>query len=229
MKDKTTSTVAGVDLKKLSRVELLRLMLQLSEENEALQQKNATLESRLGQRTIDVQEAGSIAEASLKVSDVFATAQDAADRYLENIARLNEETQQRCDALLAKTQSDCAAMEAESTKRITQQKALLEEWTARYEAAERNLNTSLARVGGNGGATTVPEAACASGVREAATAGNGAVSADEAHESAADDGGYAHANGKLARETLAGGTPSADPSAAATEGAAAQLRRVWRG
>lgn len=42
-------------------------------------------------RRIELEEAGSIAEASLRLNGVFEAAQKAADQYLENLRRLCEE------------------------------------------------------------------------------------------------------------------------------------------
>lgn len=54
-----------------------------------------TLEQERSSRRIELDEAGSIAEASLKLSGVFEAAQDAADRYLENIRLLQTAAEQR--------------------------------------------------------------------------------------------------------------------------------------
>lgn len=42
-------------------------------------------------RRIELEKAGSIAEASLRLNGVFEAAQKAADQYLENLRRLSEE------------------------------------------------------------------------------------------------------------------------------------------
>lgn len=80
---------------------------QLSENYEKLRkrldQKDLTihrlrdiLEAERMQRHIELREAGSIAEAALRLNGVFAAAQAAADQYLYNIRQLQEkETVQR--------------------------------------------------------------------------------------------------------------------------------------
>ena len=72
-------------LRKLSRLQLLELLAQqereLQELRAAVQEKDAQLESR----RIVLQESGSIAEAALRLNEVFAAAQRAADQYLESI------------------------------------------------------------------------------------------------------------------------------------------------
>ena len=42
-------------------------------------------------RRIELEKAGSIAEASLRLNGVFEAAQKAADQYLENLRQLSEE------------------------------------------------------------------------------------------------------------------------------------------
>lgn len=101
------------DLKKLSRVDLLRLLIQQTEENERLAARNARLEQELSRRTVILENSGSIAEAALGLSAVFAQAQDAADRYLESIREKNATTEQR----LAEVDQRCAQMEAQTQEK----------------------------------------------------------------------------------------------------------------
>lgn len=78
-------------LKKMSRKELLQLLLLQSEEIDKLKKdldsKNKLIDSKL----IMLKEAGSIAEASLKINKVFESAQEAANQYLENIKALEHD------------------------------------------------------------------------------------------------------------------------------------------
>jgi hypothetical protein len=75
------------ELRKLKRMELLEIMVTLSEENQSLRSKIESLEEQLADRTIKINESGSIAEAALKISEIFKTAQNAADLYLENVKK----------------------------------------------------------------------------------------------------------------------------------------------
>lgn len=76
------------ELRKLKRVELLEMLVSLSEENEQLRKENEELREALSRKEICIEQSGSIAEASLKLSGVFEAAQRAADLYLENIRRM---------------------------------------------------------------------------------------------------------------------------------------------
>ena len=54
-------------------------------------------------REIAIEESGSIAEASLKLNDVFTSAQAAADQYVENIKARYQDIETRC--MLQETES----------------------------------------------------------------------------------------------------------------------------
>ena len=77
------------ELLKLKKHELLEIMLKQGEEIDRLRSKVEELEKALDQRKIDLENAGSIAEASLKVTKVFEEAEKAAQIYLDNIRRRN--------------------------------------------------------------------------------------------------------------------------------------------
>lgn len=75
-------------LRRLRRIDLMELLLSQAQEIESLQERVVELEDKLKRREIIVAEAGSIAEAALKLNKVFESAQAAADQYLENVSRL---------------------------------------------------------------------------------------------------------------------------------------------
>ena len=77
-------------LRKLSKIELLELLTAQKEENDELLKEVEELKAKLAERTILIQESGSIAEAALKLNEVFEAAQRAADQYVDNVKRLAE-------------------------------------------------------------------------------------------------------------------------------------------
>ncbi len=81
------------ELRKMSRTELLELLLNERRENEVLREKLKKALTALSDRQIALTEAGSIAEAALRINRVFEAAQAAADQYLENVRRLTEDSQ----------------------------------------------------------------------------------------------------------------------------------------
>ena len=137
------------ELKKLKRSDLLRLLVEQSRQMEAMKaeaadreaalcEENRQLKAQLEDRTLKVENAGSLAEACLTVNGVMGAAQLAADQYLENIRSRTEdqdtflaereaEAQAKVDAMLAQAQADCAsqrsAAEAEcAAKRLETQR-----------------------------------------------------------------------------------------------------------
>jgi len=85
------------ELKKLNRKQLLELLLMQTDRADQLERKLAQLEKRLSDRNIAEMEAGSIAEAALKLNGVFEAAEAAAAQYLENIRRLSQHLEEAQD------------------------------------------------------------------------------------------------------------------------------------
>ena len=80
------------ELRKLSRTDLLRLLLEESRENEQLRQRLAEAEEKLHDRSIRLEKAGSISEAALSLNGIFEAAQKAAEDYCRSVyARADEE------------------------------------------------------------------------------------------------------------------------------------------
>lgn len=83
------------DLSKLRKKELLEIMLRQSEEIDALREQVANLQAQLDSRELKLSQVGSIAEASLAVTNIFDEAQKAAMIYLENLKRVAEQGMKR--------------------------------------------------------------------------------------------------------------------------------------
>lgn len=75
----------NIELKKLSRKELLELLLVQTHRNDELEEKLKEAEEKLREREIALSESGSMAEAALRINGVMAAADKAAAQYLENI------------------------------------------------------------------------------------------------------------------------------------------------
>ncbi len=84
-------TMTDKDLKKLTRMELLELLLEQTKENEQLRSELAEAKTALEDKNILIENAGSIARAALELNGVFEAAQAAADQYLQNIKRISVE------------------------------------------------------------------------------------------------------------------------------------------
>ena len=73
------------ELKKLTRTELLELLLAQTHRADGLEKEVETLKEQLSKRDIAIRNSGSIAEAALKLNGVFEAAQAAADQYFINV------------------------------------------------------------------------------------------------------------------------------------------------
>ena len=89
-------------MRHLRRSELLQLLIEQKKENERLRDELDKAQRKLNDRQILIDEAGSLAEASLKLNAVFEAAQAAAAQYLENVEmrcfeqRRQDEAMARC-------------------------------------------------------------------------------------------------------------------------------------
>lgn len=107
------------ELRKLSRAELLEVLLAQAREIERL---NAELENShllLQKREIALTQSGNIAEAALRLNGIFEAAQAAADQYLENIKSPVTDTQNHCRQMVMETEKQCDEMLRSARKNIT--------------------------------------------------------------------------------------------------------------
>ena len=79
------------ELKRLSRSELLEILLDQAQEIEQLKKETEEQKKQIENHEIQIKESGTIAEASLRLTNIFDEAQKAADLYLENAKRASEE------------------------------------------------------------------------------------------------------------------------------------------
>ena len=139
------------ELRKLSRNALLEMLLAQSRENDRLRAQVEQLQRQLSERQLKIDQAGSIAEASLQINHVFEAAQTAAEQYLENIQTLSgrqeevcqqmkEESTRQAKMLLAETRRKCQAMEAETTEKCAKMTKEAE------DAADRAWRDAQARI-----------------------------------------------------------------------------------
>jgi chemotaxis regulatin CheY-phosphate phosphatase CheZ len=77
------------NLKHLSRMELLEMLLDEEKKIARLEKELDQAQKDLARREIQIETSGSIAEAALKLNGIFEAAQAAADQYLENVRRQN--------------------------------------------------------------------------------------------------------------------------------------------
>lgn len=121
------------ELKKLSRVELLELLVEQTERCEELESKLAVKEQELAEaesklaeaeqelknQSLNVKEVGTLAEACLKVNKIFEAADAAAMQYLANIKVYDDKKKE----MLAETERRCAEMERVAEMKVAALKA----------------------------------------------------------------------------------------------------------
>ena len=108
------------ELRRLSRTDLLELLLAQRRENEQLRCVLDQTQAQLADRTIKIDKAGSIAEASLQLSGIFNAAQDSCQYYLDNIRLLSERQSQICQQMEQETREKCDRMIAEAELKTQQ-------------------------------------------------------------------------------------------------------------
>lgn len=79
------------EFKRLTRADLIEIIYRLQENEEKYRETIAKMAVQLEDRQTKIKTAGSIAEASVALSNVFEAAQDAADRYLQEIRVMREQ------------------------------------------------------------------------------------------------------------------------------------------
>ena len=108
------------ELKKLSRADLLTLLLEQTRENDQLRARLAQAQRELADRRITIENAGSIAEASLQLNGIFEAAQAACAQYTENLRILSEAQEARCALLDRECRERCEQLEKETRQRCEQ-------------------------------------------------------------------------------------------------------------
>ena len=84
------STMKKKNWHNLGKTDMLTLLYEQEKQIQQLTEEVENLKNQLEDRTIKMKEAGSIAEASLKINKIFEVAQQAADEYLKSIKKLNK-------------------------------------------------------------------------------------------------------------------------------------------
>lgn len=97
-------------LRKANRADLLKLLLEEKKTNEALRAEIQQLQQTLENRQIRMDQAGSLAEAALKLSGIFDAAETACQHYTENIRALSGRQEEICRKMERETREKCDRM-----------------------------------------------------------------------------------------------------------------------
>lgn len=121
------------EIKRLSRGDLIDIIYQLQKNEANLIKMNEDLKVRLASKEMKIENAGSIAEAAISVSGVFEKAQQAADIYLSELHRMNDDVEERHKARMEQA-------EVEASKIVEEAKATAK---AKIAAANRAIQKYL--------------------------------------------------------------------------------------
>ena len=105
------------ELKRLSRRELVDVIYQMKKNEKKLQDEITSLQETLQERQLQLSTAGSIAEAALSLTNVFSSAQAAADIYLQEIGRMKQDAEAECAKMIEEARQRSEKMIAQSEKR----------------------------------------------------------------------------------------------------------------
>ena len=147
------------ELKRMSRAELLQMLITQVEENQSLQTRLEAAETQLKDRSLAVSETGTMAEAALSLNGVFQAADAAAQQYLDNIRQMQErqellyqeaedEAKRNADAIVAEA-------DAYSRKAHADADAYWEEVRARVNSLLREQESLRSLIQSSGRAGTV--------------------------------------------------------------------------
>lgn len=124
-------------LQRLSKSDLLDIIYQMKKNEESLTNEIQQLREECENRDVDIKQAGSIAEAAMKVNGVFEASQAAADQYLEQARQLNSESEYFCTELMTRTETECREMRERTEAEIAQK------WSEFYTDMSRLRETII--------------------------------------------------------------------------------------
>lgn len=136
------------ELQRLSRKDLLEMMIAQERELESLRAELKEAQTALKSREIAIDEAGSIAIAALQLNGIFEIAQASCQQYVENIKQLNQrqaaacakreaQSKEKASRLLKEAVEKCRELEAETRRRCAQAEAECQKRCEEMEAEAR--------------------------------------------------------------------------------------------
>lgn len=84
------------ELKKASRQELLEMLLEEKKKTKHLQEQLDQANKQLEDRSIQIEKAGSLADAVVSINHLFEDADKAADQYLQNVKAYASSIEEQC-------------------------------------------------------------------------------------------------------------------------------------
>ena len=124
--------MVGKELKRLNRRELVEVIYQLKKNEEDLQAQISALQEQLQEKRIKISVAGSIAEATTDITQIFSVAQMTADLYLHEITCMKEAVQLECAQKLEEAKHASEVMLADSEARLNELNARYQDLAEKY-------------------------------------------------------------------------------------------------
>lgn len=125
------------NLRRLSRKDLLEILLEQTKRIEELERSLEEAESQIASKKVVLSEAGTLADAALKLSDIFKVADDAVMIYKQNFEemmkkeerqvrkelketqeKMLEEVKEKCAKKIEQTENKCKKREELAEKRV---------------------------------------------------------------------------------------------------------------
>ena len=128
------------ELKRLNRRQLLELLITQTERADRMEARVNELELELENKELRVAEAGSIAEASLRLNGVFEAAEAAAEQYLVSIRnqaticqQMEDESRKKADEMLAEAERKCSERELQAEEKVRHISDTLKQWSKLFQ------------------------------------------------------------------------------------------------
>lgn len=102
------------EMRRLRRVDLLEMLVQLSRENEQLRLELDEANQKLKDRSICMETSGTMAEAALKLNGIFEAADAACRQYQENMEQMVRRQEALCKQMEMETVEKCQQMKREA-------------------------------------------------------------------------------------------------------------------
>ena len=142
------------ELRRLGRAELIDILYELQKRNDDLTAQNLQLRQEQEDRQLHLEQAGSIAEAALRVNGVFEAAQAAADQYLLSIRASSAgaeqriaEAEQRADAIIRAAEQQAQQLIADANAQADASWAQFQQKAEELIRAHDELRALTAKIG----------------------------------------------------------------------------------
>lgn len=105
------------EFKRLNRAQLVEIIYELQLEQKQLIEEKEKLEKQLNEQRIEIQKAGSIAQATVGLTHIFEVAQETADKYLAEVYRSTIPVIQQRDEILSEAKQKAEQMIKEAEEK----------------------------------------------------------------------------------------------------------------